>query len=129
MTKVHLDTCFLICALTPGSAEDKALRGWLGRRVPVAISAIAWAEFLCGPLTAPDLATARTLAGSPLPFGEPHADVAARLFNQGGRRRGSFVDCLIAAAAITDRATLATSNPEDFRGFVGSGLEIADQNV
>jgi predicted nucleic acid-binding protein len=129
MTKVHLDTCFLIRSLIPGSAEDKALRGWLGRRVQVAISAIAWAEFLCGPLTDPDRVTARKLAGLPLAFGEAQADGAARLFNHGGRRRGSFVDCLIAAAAMADRATLATGNPEDFRDFVDVGLEIADQNV
>lgn len=125
MTKVHLDTCFLIRALVPGSDEDKGLRDWLARRVPIAISSVAWAEFLCGPLRQEDRVVARRLVGSPVAFSDSDADIAARFFNRGGRRRGSFVDCLIAAAAAREHAALATGNPDDFHAFVEAGLELA----
>jgi predicted nucleic acid-binding protein len=51
----------------------------------------------------------------------------ARLFNLGGRRRGSFTDCMIAAVAIRAGATLATSNGEDFVRFRSAGLRLAEQ--
>jgi len=126
MTKVHLDTCFLIRALVPGSDEDKALRKWLTKRIQIAISSVAWAEFLCGPLRPEDRAIARRLVGTPVAFIESDADIAARFFNLGGRRRGSFVDCLIAAAAARERAIFATCNPDDFSAFVEDGLELAN---
>ena len=54
MTPIQLDTSFLIRALVSGSDEDMRLRGWIGDGVPIAMSAVAWAEFLCGPLAEPD---------------------------------------------------------------------------
>ena len=108
MTCVHLDTCFLIRSLVPGSLEDQSLRAWLEARVPIAVSLIAWAEFLCGPASKSDLETARLLVGRPVPLTE------------------AFLDCLIAAAAIRAGAVLATSNAKDFRGFIEAGLKIAD---
>jgi predicted nucleic acid-binding protein len=50
-------------------------------------------------------------------------DVAA-LFNAAGRKRGTFVDCLIASVAIDDDARLATTNPKDFKGM--AGLRLVD---
>ena len=126
MTCVHLDTCFLIRSLVPGSPEDRSLRGWLEARVPIAVSLIAWAEFLCGPVSKSDLEIARLVVGRPVPLTEADAESAAGLFNGSGRRRGSFLDCLIAAVAIRMGTVLATSNAQDFRGFVEAGLEIAD---
>ena len=97
---IQLDTSFLIRALVPDSSESKKLRGWLEERENVGISALAWAEFQCGP-------------------------VSAKLFNETGRRRGTFVDCMIAATAIVAEESLATSNPKDFARFEKLGLVLA----
>ena len=58
-------------------------------------------------------------------FTPAHAEIAARLFNQAGRRRGSQMDCMIAATAIAENAPIATSDREDFRRFEGAGLTLA----
>ena len=122
---IHLDTSFLIRALVAGSTEDRALRGWLREGEPLAIAALAWAEFLCGPLSTELLAGMQELLGEPLPFGSVEAANAARLFNQSGRRRGSLLDCMIAATAIEAGAALATSNRADFRRLEPFGLRLA----
>jgi predicted nucleic acid-binding protein len=60
----------------------------------------------------------------PEPFVAGDALVAARLFNLGGRGRGSLMDCMIAAVAIRVGAELATPNTTDFRRFVAAGLTL-----
>ncbi len=122
---IHLDTSFLIGALLKDTPEAKKIREWLVAREPVGISAICWAEFLCGPLEAPNLEPALEILGEPAPFTIENARVAARLFNESGRRRGSFVDCMVAASAMAASASLATSNPRDFLRLVPLGLRLA----
>ena len=122
---VHLDTSFLIRALGPGTAEAARLREWLEERRSVAVCALAWGEFLCGPVTEAESALARRIVRTHVPIRTQEATEAARLFNVGGRRRGSFADCLIAAAAMIARAELATSNPDDFGPFLADGLMLA----
>jgi predicted nucleic acid-binding protein len=53
------------------------------------------------------------------------AERAAHLFNDTGRRRGSLLDCLVAAAAIAAGAELATANPRAVERFRGAGLDLA----
>ena len=123
---VHLDTSFLIRALVRGSGEDALLREWLDDGQDLRMSAIAWTEFLCGPITALDQELASRVVSARVVFSEDQATVAARLFNESGRRRGSMVDCMIAAAALAERAPIVTANPDDFARFTGSGVGVID---
>lgn len=122
---IHLDTSFLIRALDPARPESAQLLGWLRDHHSIAISALAWGEFLCGPLAEDDVALASRVVFAHAPVGAAEATEGARLFNHAGRRRNSFPDCIIAATAITAGAQLATSNHADFERFVGAGLELA----
>ncbi len=67
---IHLDTSFLIRALNASSGEDKQLRRWMADGVKLGMSAIGWAEFLCGPLDQRQLALAAAIVGEPEPFVE-----------------------------------------------------------
>ena len=122
---IHLDTGFLIRALQPESPEDHRLRGWLRDGTRTGMSAVAWTEFLCGPLSASDLNLAVEIVGRCREFTPEHAATAARLYNRSGRRRGTLVDCMIAATALEEDAAVATTSPDDFRRFKAAGLEIA----
>lgn len=122
---IHLDTSFLIRAMTPRSPEDRRLRGWLVASEPIGISAVSWAEFLCGPVEAGDVELAPRIVGEPLALLGADGPLTATLFNLAGRRRGSLADCMIAATAIRAGAALATGNPSDFRRFESAGLRIA----
>ena len=121
---IHLDTSFLIRALDPGSLEDRSLRGWIEDGETLGMSAVAWTEFLCGPLGQSEMELATEIVGLRREFTPDHAAIAARLFNESGRRRGSLIDCMIAASAIADGAPIATANAADFRRFENSGLTI-----
>jgi predicted nucleic acid-binding protein len=122
---IHLDTSFLIHALGHATEEAAQLAEWMrvGRRF--SISAMAWAELMCGPLDPEEEAFARALLPEPAPLGALDAELGADLFNATGRRRGSLNDCLIAATAIRVGASLATCNVDDFERFVPHGLELA----
>jgi len=100
-----------------GSPEERNLRKWLARGQPLAMSTIAWTEFMCGPLLPRAVELAARVVTELIPFAENEAEVAAMLFNQSGRRRGSMVDCMIAATALAGDAELATSNAKDFEQF------------
>ena len=121
---IQLDTSFLIRGLVSGSAEDALLREWLRAGETLGASAIAWAGFLRGPLEGSQLKLANRVVTHRLPFAEEDAELAAKLFNDSGRRRGAFVDCLIAAVALRSEAPVATSNPSDFERFASAGLEV-----
>lgn len=73
--------------------------------------------FASGPFSA--LKERGLILGEAVPFTSADAVRAAERFNLTGRRRGSFTDCLIAAAALNAGATIATSHPADFRRFPG----------
>jgi predicted nucleic acid-binding protein len=122
---IHLDTSFLIRAVVPGSLEDKGLRRWLRSGETVRISSIVWAEFLCGPLSIAVAEDAAELFGEPVSFDGMDATLAAQLYNVGGRRRGSMVDCMVAAIALRVDARLATGNATDFHRFAQTGLRLA----
>jgi len=121
---IHLDTSFLVRALDRGSPEDQHLRDWLRAGETLAMSAVGWAELLCGPVEPDDLVQVSHIIPDPVPFAEADSVVSARLFNLGGRRRHSSLDCMIAAVALRTGAALATANPSDFRRFEPAGLRL-----
>lgn len=121
---IHLDTGFLIRALVRNSPQDIKLRSWLRSNAELGISSVAWAEFLCGPIDQRDADLASRILPDRPPFTDKDAAEAARLFNLSGRRRGTFIDCMIAAVALGADASLATTNPDDFRRLEPAGLKI-----
>jgi predicted nucleic acid-binding protein len=125
---IHFDTSFLIRSLIEGTPEMKAVRSLLAARAAVGMDAVAWTEFLCGPLGDPHLELAHKIVGRPDPFTGETALLAARLFNATGRRRGTLVDCMVAASAIKAGAQLATSNGRDFERFVPHGLDLFEED-
>jgi predicted nucleic acid-binding protein len=122
---IHLDTNFLINALQPGTSEESKVNAWLNNNEALGTSAVAWAELLCGPLSTRDEPIARQMFSHVDLLSGADAEMAARLFNQTGRRSRSLADCMIAAVAIRCGARLATVNTSDFRPFVQHGLALA----
>jgi len=123
---IQLDTSFLIRALVRESPEDRKLRRWLEAAESLSMSAVAWAELLCGPLTPDELEFASKAVEQRHEFTDDQAVIAARLFNESGRRRGSLPDCMIASTALSHDAALAAANEADFRRMEGSGVTLAD---
>lgn len=121
---IHLDTSFLIRSLVRGSAEDRHLRSWIAAGELLGVAAPAWAEFLCGPVGPVEVAAAMRILGQPVSFAADEAEETARLFNLTGRKRGSLVDCMIAATAVRAGAAVATCNAADFRKLQAAGLRI-----
>jgi predicted nucleic acid-binding protein len=107
-----------------GTPQDYRVRQWLASGTELRISAIAWAEFLCGPVSSEQVHDAAEIVGPPLDFIANDATLAAQLFNVTGRRRGSLSNCMIAAACIRAGTSLATENLDDFRRFEPHGLKL-----
>lgn len=123
---IHLDTNYLIGLAVAGSPEAQRVDQWLAARETMAASAIAWTEFLNGPVTPAEISQVKAVLQSRIvPFAQTEAVLAADLFNRTGRRRGSRFDCLIAATAILAQSGVATVNESDFRAFVPFGLRLA----
>ena len=90
---IHLDTNYLIGLLVKGSPQAADVDGWLAAGESLAASAIAWTEFLNGPVTPLEVNRVQTILQSRiLAFGEAEAVKAASLFNSTGRRRGSRLE-------------------------------------
>ena len=121
---IELDSNFLVGVLAAGGSESEQLHIWARTGVRIQISAIAWSEYLCGPLDAAMVPLARKLINSVEAFTETDAELASELFNGTGRRSRSHVDCMIAAHAIRRDAALATLNVRDFRPFEKFALRL-----
>ena len=123
---IHLDTNYLIGLAVAGSPPAQRVDQWLAAGESLAASALAWTEFLNGPVQPQEIALVESiLEARVVPFDKATAVLAAGLFNQTGRRRGSRFDCLIAATAILAQADVATVNESDFKAFVPHGLKLA----
>jgi predicted nucleic acid-binding protein len=123
---IHLDTNYLIGLLVKGSSPAQEVDRWLADGQILATSSIAWTEFLNGPVTPLEVTRVESILQSRIvSFGPAEAVLAADLFNQTGRRRGSRFDCLVAATAMLARADVATANQSDFKVFLPFGLRLA----
>ncbi len=123
---IHLDTNYIIGLVTLHSPLKPSLVLWLKKGEKFAASAIAWSEFLNGPVTQQQVRDAAAiLEGRIIAFGMAEATLAAAIFNQTGRKRQRQVDCFIAATAICSKASLATQNQKDFTAFTTAGLRLA----
>ena len=122
---ICLDTNYLIRGLMRGTKESAEIVQWHQSGEVLLSAASTWYEFLCGPVTGPQINVMRGfLSGGVSAFEEGHAAEAARLFNAIGRIRRLRIDTMIAATAIVAGARLATLNTEDFKTFVPLGLEL-----
>ena len=122
---ILLDTNYLIRALVDGTDEAVQVSEWVERGEELCTSAIAWYEFLSGPVDDDGVELIRAiLQDRVFPFVADTAAEAARLFNAAGRVRRLRVDAMIAASAIVTGARLATENAADFRIFAGEGLRL-----
>jgi predicted nucleic acid-binding protein len=123
---ILLDANYLIGAPKPGSPELAEIQRWRQAGESIATSAIAWTEFLSGPVTEENVADLRVLLdGGVLEFDEACAITAARLFNATGRKRHLRVDGMIAATTLENHARLATHNLDHFQPFLSHGLKLA----
>ena len=113
---IHLDTNYLIGLAVAGSAQAQHVDQWLTAGESVAASALAWTEFLNGPVQPQEIALVESIIEARVvPFEKATAVLAAELFNQTGRRRGSRFDCLIAATCLRLGLPLVTVNDKHFR--------------
>ena len=123
---IHLDTNYAIGLVTsPFSLKNQVL-AWFKAGEKFSVSAIAWSEFLKGPVAHREVEDVRgIIEGRIKAFDLREAEMAANLFDRTGRKRGTQTDCFIAATAICAGASLATLNRKDFAPFVAAGLRVA----
>ena len=121
----HLDTDFLIHALSGRGAERRRLHQVMGSGATVEISAIAWYEFARGPRTPEQLAVARDLFAPEgvIPLSETLAIRAAEEFRRLGSPRKRGNDIAIGVVARSRDALLLTRNAKDFAGIEGLHVE------
>jgi len=121
---ICLDTNYLILGLVADSCESARILKWAQDGEQFCVSSIVWYEFLCGPITNEQEQAIRQLIKEIINFDTTMAEEGARLFNKTGRSRKIRVDAMIAAAAISRNAPIATQNVEDFARFAEFGLEL-----
>ena len=130
MRTIHLDTNALIALADPSQRVVAEVRERVITGVLPATSAVAWHEFVRGPLTADELLRVERVVGDRIrAVTRSTSELAARLFNATGRRRASTADCFIAASAIEANAELLTTNAVDFAPFVPLGLALVAGEV
>jgi predicted nucleic acid-binding protein len=130
MREIILDTNAMIALSDSKHVLFHIVEGAVKSGAQASTCSIAWHEYVRGPLLDKDRARAlRIIENRIHSFGRKDAELAAKLFNQTGRRRGSTADCLIAAVAIRIQAECLTWNLEDFRLFVPHGLRLIEEGV
>jgi predicted nucleic acid-binding protein len=121
----HVDTDFLIFAVSVRGPERRRLAKLLASESPVEASSIVWYEFARGPRTPEQLAVARELLAEDgiIPFSEQLAEAAADQFRRLGSPRKRAADIAIGVVARSRGAVLLTRNSRDFAGVDGLVIE------
>lgn len=123
--RYHLDTDFLVYALSSAGAERRSLRALADSDAEIMMSAVAWYEFARGPRTPEQLAVARSFLGDEgvVAFSEATAAEAADVFRRLGSPRRRAADVAIGVSASLQGAVLLTRNARDFAGIPGLRTE------
>ena len=122
--RVHLDTDFLVFALSTSGPERRRLVTLAESDAEIEMSAVAWYEFSRGPRTPEQLAVGRSFFSNDgiIPLSEELAARAAEAFRTLGSPRRRAADICIGVTAVARGALLLSRNAVDFAGI--SSLEI-----
>jgi predicted nucleic acid-binding protein len=125
--RYHLDTDFLVYALSSTGPERRRLLELADSEAEIQMSAVAWYEFARGPRTPEQIAVARSFLGEEgvLPFTEGAAAESADVFRRLGSPRRRAADVAIGVAAALQEAVLLTRNSRDFAGIPRLRTETA----
>lgn len=123
---IHLDTDFLVYALSEAGPERQELLELATSGEVIELSAVAWYEFTRGPRTPDQVVRARSFFQQDgiIPFSEFIAVEAAEVFRRLGSPRRRAADVAIGVTAVARGATLITRNVRDFAGI--AGLDVKD---
>ena len=123
--RVHLDTDFLVLALSGSGPERVRLMELASSDTLIQISSIAWFEFARGPRLSEQLAVARAffLEDGIVPFSEDLAALSAEVFRRLGSPRRRAADIAIGVTSAAMEARLLTRNARDFEGIPGLEVE------
>ena len=115
----HLDTDFLVYALSNAGPERRRLHALADSDAEIEMSAVAWYEFARGPRTPDQLAVARSFLGEEgvVALSEGIAAQAAEAFRRLGSPRKRAADVAIGVTAALQDAVLLTRNARDFAGI------------
>lgn len=128
--RVHLDTDFLVYALSASGAERRRLLELSDSDAEIQMSAVAWYEFCRGPRTPEQTAVARSFLSPDgvIPLSQELSELAAQVFRRLGSPRRRAADVAIGVTASTLDALLLTRNQDDFAGIPDLRLEaMADR--
>jgi predicted nucleic acid-binding protein len=122
---IHLNTNMLIDPVTSQSAQVIMVHRWVKNQIPLEVSVITWSEFFNSPHTEEQKNAVHAVSrGGIQPFTQVQAEFASRLFHMTGCKRGSHVDCVIAAAASCNHHPVATRHIAEFERFIPYGIKV-----
>jgi predicted nucleic acid-binding protein len=125
---VHLDTDFLVYALSQSGPERRRLVELSESTAEIQVCSVVWYEFSRGPRTPQQLAVARSFffEDGIIPLSEEVATKAAEIFRQLGSPRKRTADIVIGVTAAQMKALLLTRNTHDFDGIPDLAIEFCE---
>ncbi len=125
MSAFHLDTDFLVLALSRRGAEWNRLVELAGSEARLGMSALAWYAFSRGPRTAAQLARAEVFLGPEgvIPLSREPSTLAGDVYRALGSPRRRANDIVIGMTAAAMGSTLLTCTVRDFTGIPALQLE------